>query len=181
MKLGWAGTTHGKWSITHTEEPAEPVEEMAHIQHIVRPYILFFLDSFSFFFLLHYSFLLFPPPPLLFHMSILSIYQKAPDDNLIRVQRDTGLCVWHQPVGSPGKGRTRRALDVQDSRRYDKREKAVHVLRVEKEIPLRQLLFCSSQELSFRTANWSHFCDCPAGHGHWAHHRPDCSVTTVID
>ena len=109
------------------------------------------------FFLIFLSFaLFFSPlfsPPLLFHMSILSIYQKAPDDNLIRVQRDTGLCVWHQPVGSPGKGRTRRALDVQDSRRYDKREKAVHVLRVEKEIPLRQLLFCSSQELSFRTAN----------------------------
>ena len=180
MKLGWAGTTRGKWSIKHTEEPAEPVEEMAHIQHIVRPYILCFLDSFSFFFLSLYSLLLFFPP-LLFYMCILNIYQKAPDDNLIRVQRDAGLCVWHQPMDSPGKGRTRRALDVQDSRRYDKREKAVHVLRMKKEIPLWQLLFCSSQELSLGTANWSHFCDCPAGHGHWAHHRPDFSITTVID
>ena len=69
-------------------------------------------------------------------MCILNIYQKAPDDNLIRVQRDAGLCVWHQPMDSPGKGRTRRALDVQDSRRYDKREKTVHVLRMKKEIPL---------------------------------------------
>ena len=66
---------------------------MAHIQHIVRPYILFFLDSFSFFFLLLYSLLLFFSP-LLFHMCILNIYQKAPDDNLIKSAEGHGaLCV----------------------------------------------------------------------------------------
>lgn len=119
--------------------------------------------------------------PLLFHMSILNAKGTWWQPNQPPVQRDAGLCVWHRPVDSPGKGRTRRALAVQDSRCYDKREKAVRVLRMEKEIPLWQLLFCSSQELSLGTANWSHFCDCPAGHGHWVHHRPDFSVTTVID
>ena len=105
MKLGWAGTTHGKWSLKHTEEPAEPVEEMAHIQHIVRPYILFFLDSFSFFFLLLYSLLLFFSP-LLFHMCILNIYQKAPDDNLIKSAEGHGaLCV------APTCGQSRKGED----------------------------------------------------------------------
>lgn len=48
-------------------------------------------------------------------MCILSIFRKAPDDNLIRVQREVGLCGWHQRVESPGEGRARRALNVQDS------------------------------------------------------------------
>lgn len=53
--------------------------------------------------------------PFFFHVCIFSIYQKAPDDILIRVQREVGLCGWHQPVESPGEGRRRRALNVQDS------------------------------------------------------------------
>lgn len=66
--------------------------------------------------------------PLFFHVRILSIYQKAPDDNIIPVQREAGLCVWHQPAEGPEEGRTRGALNVRDSGIAVPKEKKSFVL-----------------------------------------------------
>lgn len=52
--------------------------------------------------LLYCAFLLFSPSFL--HVRILSMYQKAPDDNLIRGQREVRRCVWHRTVDGPGRG-----------------------------------------------------------------------------
>lgn len=69
-----------------------------------------------------------------------SVYQKAPDDKLLRVQGEAGLRVWHQPAGSPGQGRTGQPL-VSDSdvTTHSRRHKAGYVLRMENEKPLREL------------------------------------------
>lgn len=100
---GWDGRNNSREMKYKTrEDQVESVGEMAHIQNIMRSYILFLLNSFSFF--STYCFVLFLPLPLLFHVCILSVYQKAPDDKLIRVQREVGLCGWHRHVKSPGEG-----------------------------------------------------------------------------
>lgn len=124
---------------------------MAHNQKR-RPCIFFLLNSLFFF---CFALLLSPLfSPLFLHVCILNIYQKAPGNNLIRVQREMG-CMWHQPVASPGEGRQRRALDVHDSDiDMYKREKAVNVFKMDKGIPITikdgfsfqktySLLFCS--------------------------------------
>lgn len=69
-----------------------------------------------------------------------SVYQKAPDDTLLRVQGEAGLRVWHRPVGRPGQGRTGQPL-VSDSdvAAHSGRQKAVYVLRMENEKPLSEL------------------------------------------
>lgn len=71
-----------------------------------------FLSILFYFILLHYCSLLFFS--LFSFVYILSIYQKAPDDNLIRLQREGALCV-APSCGKSRRGRTRWALDVRDS------------------------------------------------------------------
>lgn len=91
--------------------------------------------------------------PPLFPVCALSIYQKAPDDNLFRGQRKTGFCVRHQPVESPGEGRMREPLlsKTQMSPCAAERQNIIYILKTEKGGPLTQLvkhvsslLFCSS-------------------------------------
>lgn len=69
----------------------------------------------------------------------LSVYQKAPDDKLIRVQGEAGLRVWHQPVGRPGQGRMGQPLVSDSDVATHRRQKAVYVLRMENEKLLREL------------------------------------------
>lgn len=107
-------------------------------------------------------FLLFFLPPLLSVCSS-SIDQKAPDDNLLRGQREAGLCVWHQPVESPGEGRPGEPLSSRTQMLpcAAERPNIVYILETEKGVPLTQLVrhlsslsFCSANSrMSFRTEN----------------------------
>lgn len=110
---------------------AELVGRTAHIPNAMRTHVLFSLNSLA-------------SVRVAARSSVCvcasSVYQKAPDDKLLRVQGEAGLRVWHQPAGSPGQGRTGQPL-VSDSdvTTHSRRHKAGYVLRMENEKPLREL------------------------------------------
>lgn len=156
---------------------AELVGRTAHIPNAMRTHVLFSLNS--------------PASVRVAARSSVcvcasSVYQKAPDDKLLRVQGEAGLRVWHQPAGSPA-GEDGAALSVR-LRCHHAQQKTQSRLRPQN--GKRKTTQRASQIGTLSLTVVQPLGNCPseqkievisvAGHCHWAHQRPS-DLSDFID